>query len=491
MVRMGHVVRQGEPSLQTGRGRQTNHEELDVTTVNVLGRLTVATADGDRPALPPQQRKLMALLALRPGQQVDREWLAHGMWGSSGAAHLRSLQVHVSHVRAALGRDTIESVDQGYRLIVDPDDVDEVRFRALVADGQEAVTQGNFDDALTLLEEALDLWRGDPYAELDGEEVRAQRAGLHELLFAAQDAVVRARVELIRTPNDAESVVPLSAHRLAEQPFREGRVLPHMRCLMAAGRLTDAVNAAADFRQRVLHETGVEPGPDFVEATTRIMSRHPALLPAAWQSRVDVPAHSTPLLQRDSAHELAVSLLKWGSVRLLSVTGEPGVGKTRLVAAVAETLGQGLPGGVIWLGRDQLGTSETALAYVGEAVGVRGNPGELRRLVPAALARRRTLVVLDGIEGDGVLPCVAVLLTAGPALSIMTTGLRPLGLASGHELRLHALSDREAREFVIGLVEAMGASTIALDDEAMADARGLPLLLEHVAIDVLSEVVRA
>lgn len=462
-----------------------------MTTVNVLGRLAVVTADGDAPALPPQQRKLLALLALRPGQQVDREWLAHGIWGSSSAAHLRSLQVHVSHARATLGRDTIESVDQGYRLIVGPDDVDELRFRALVAEGQEATTQGNFDDGLTLLGEALDLWRGDPYAELDCEEVHAQRAGLRELLFAAQDALVRARVELIRTPNDAESVIPLSAHRLAEQPYREGRVLPHMRCLMAAGRLTDAVNAAADFRQRVLLKTGIEPGPEFLEMTNRIMGRDPALLPAAWRSRVDVPAHSTPLLQRDGEYELAVSLLKWGSVRLLSVTGEPGVGKTRLVAAVAETLGQGLPGGVIWLGREQLGTAESALAYVGEAVGVRGNPGELRRLVPTALAGRRTLVVFDGIEGDGVMPCVAVLLTAGPAVSVMTSGVRPLAMASGHEVRLHALSDGGAREFVVGLVEAMGAGAVDLDDEAMADARGLPLLLERVAINVLSEVVRA
>ena len=40
-------------------------------------------------------------------------------------------------------------------------------------------------------------------------------------------------------------------------------------------------------------------------------------------------------------------------------------------------------------------------------------------------------------------------------------------------------------------MEAMGAGAVDLDDEAMADARGLPLLLERVAINVLSEVVRA
>lgn len=462
-----------------------------MTTVSVLGSLAVATDSGDASTLAPQQRKVLELLAMRPGQLVTRDVLAEGIWGSVSASHVRSLQVHVSRLRAALGRDVVESVDAGYRLTVVPEDVDEVVFRALVARGREAVEQGNFDDALTLLGDALDLWRGDPYSDLDCETARVRRAGLRELLYAAQEAQLRVRVELIRTPSDAESVLPVSAHQLAEQPSREGRVLPHLRCLMAAGRLTDASRVAADFRERVVRETGIEPGADFAEIAGRIMRRDPALQPAAWRSRVDVATYATPMLLRDGERELALSLLKKTSVRLLSVTGEPGVGKTRLAAAVAQKLGRDLPGGVIWVGREQLGAPESVIARIGEAVGVRGTTGELRRLLPAALSARRTLVVLDGIEGDGLVPCVAVLLSAGPGLSIVTTGVRPLGLASGQELHLRPLNDDAARDFVVAHVEALGGDCAGISDEAVAEARGLPLLLEQVAIDVLGEMTRA
>jgi len=427
-----------------------------LTTVNVLGHLSVVTEDEQALVLAPQSRRLLALLASSPGQTLDREFLAEGLWGSADAAHLRSLQVHISHLRSALGREVIESADLGYRLMIEGDAIDEVHFRSLITDGQEALAHGHYDDALTLLADGLALWRGEPYAELTCDAISARRAGLRELHFSAEDAHLRARVEMVRNPSDAESVMPLCAHRLADQPFREARVVLHMRCLMAAGRLTDAVDAAADFRRHVLARVGIEPGPEFAEVAARIMRRDPALMPAAWRSRVDVPAYLTPLVQRDGEHELAVALLKWNSVRLLCVAGEPGMGKTRLAAAVAETIGHGFPGGVIWIGHEHVSDPDRALAWIAQALDVAGSPSELRQRVPAALGRRRTLVVLDGVEGDAVKRCVAILLSSGPLVSIMTTGVNRLGLASEHELHLHPLSPDAAEDLVHELVRTMG-----------------------------------
>ena len=462
-----------------------------MTTVNVLGHVSVVAEGEQSLTLTPQSRRLLALLASSPGQVLDREFLADGLWGAADAAHLRSLQVHVSHLRAALGRELIESADQGYRLMIEGDAIDEVRFRSLVADGQEAIAHAHYDDALTLLAEALEMWRGEPYADLTCDAISARRAGLRELRLSAEDAHLRARVEMVRNPSDAASAIPLCTHRLAEQPFREARVLLHMRCLMAAGRLTDAVNSAADFRRHVLASVGIEPGPEFAEVAARIMRRDPALMPAAWRSRVDVPAYLTPLVQRDSEHELAVALLKWNSVRLLCVTGEPGVGKTRVAAAVAETIGHGFPGGVIWLGHEQVGDPDRALLGIAQAIGLTGSPSDLRQRVPAALGRRRTLVVLDGVEGDAVKRCVAVLLSSGPLVSVMTTGVHRLGLASEHELHLHPLPLEAAEDLVHELVRAMGGHSERVDAQTLAQAGGLPLALEHLAIELLSEGVRA
>ena len=461
--------------------------------IEVLGQQTVSIAGEPVTGLAPQQRRLLSLLASDPGQGLSREWLATGLWGSFDAAHLRSLQVHVSHLRACLGKDAIESVGHGYRLVAEPETIDESRFRQLVAEGKEAVTHGHYDDAITLLGDALCLWRGEPYQDITTDEFLARRAGLRELRSAAEDGLLRARVELIRDVSDAEAVIPLSTHRYAEQPNRESRAILHMRCLMAAGRLTDAAGVAADHRRRVNRDAGVEPGPEFAECVARIMRRDPALMPAAWHSRVDVTAYFLPLMHRDHEHELAVALLKWNSVRILCVTGEHGVGKTRFAAAVAESLGPGLPGGVVWLSGDRTRDPDQVLARIAEVVGVRGSGAEIRQRLPLALSRRRTLVVLDGVADDEVMPAVATLLAAGPMLSILITGVERLGLASEHELRLHpfSLENGDAWRFLCDLVAALGGPIPEADVDAVTGSGGLPLELEQRAISLLSEAARA
>ena len=457
-----------------------------MTTVSVLGHLIVTSPGQITPQLAPQSRRLLALLATHPSELLDRAWLAEGLWGNADAAHLRSLQVHISHLRASLGRALIESVDQRYRLGLDPAAVDEVRFRSLVIQGQSALSHAHYDDALSLLGEALDLWRGEPYADLACEFIRARRASLRELKCAAEEGYLRSRVEMIRTARDAEAVMPLAAQRMAEQPFREARIILHMRCLIAAGRLTDAVNAAIDYRRRLMDDVGVEPGPDFAEVVGRIMRRDASLMPEAWNSRCDVPQYSTPLLQRDAEHDVVVALLKWNSVRLVCLTGEPGVGKTRLAAAVAETISRGFPGGVIWLRPQDSRDPERALAHVANAIGMRASSAELRQRLPRQLGRSRTLVVLDGVETENVVPCVAVLLAAGSLVSVLVTGTHRLGLASAHEMRVHPMSREDSVALVQELVGIMGGASASVSPRSLSSARGLPLLLEHLAIDLVS-----
>ena len=479
--------------LDRRQGDSSRGGGLVSIAIDLLGQQRTFINGNSVLGLAPQQRRLLSLLASAPGQALGREWLARGLWESADPSHLRSLQVHISHLRAALGRDAIESVGHSYRLVIAPDDVDEVRFRLLVAEGKEAVAHGHYDDGVSLLEEALGLWRGDPYEDLVTDEFRARCAGLCELRSSAEDSLLRARVELIRDVSDAESVIPLSTRQFAEQPSRENRAVLHMRCLMAAGRLTDAGAVASDFRRRVHREVGVEPGSEFAETVARIMRRDPTLMPAAWRSRVTVPEHLIPLIGRDQEHELAVSLLKWSSTRLLCITGEHGVGKTRLAASVAETLGPGLPGGVLWLGEDHARDSEGVIARVAELLGVRGSPSDMRQGLATALGRRRTLVVLDGVRGDDVMSAVAILLSAGSQVSILLTGVQRLGLASEHEMRLHPFSivDGSAETFVCEVVRFLGAEPRAVDRRSIEESGGLPSVLEQMAISMMSEVARA
>ena len=83
----------------------------------------------------------------------------------------------------------------GYRLAVDPDDVDVHRFERLTRDGRQALAAGDASRAAALLREAAGLWRGPALADVTGAPfAEAQVARLEELrVLAAED---RAEAEL-------------------------------------------------------------------------------------------------------------------------------------------------------------------------------------------------------------------------------------------------------------------------------------------------------
>jgi DNA-binding SARP family transcriptional activator len=316
-------------------------------SISVLGPQVIYLKGAELDAPAPQQRRVLSLLASRPNEVVSREWIAHGLWGSATATQLRGLQVYVSNLRSALGKSSIDLVGNGYRLNVPPDAIDEVNFKNALTLGHDAVAHERYDEAIEHLTFGLSLWRGEPYDDLPHGDFIARRAGLLEAKHAAEDALLRAEVEFLRDIGSAEALIPRSAELHAEQARREGRVMLHLRCLMIAGRLTDASAIANDYRNRMRAEVGVEPGPQFADFYARLMRRDASLLPAAWGSSVNVPTFSTPLIGRDRELELAISLLRGDSTRLLTITCPAQVGCTRLAAATAERLGHGLPGGVI------------------------------------------------------------------------------------------------------------------------------------------------
>jgi DNA-binding SARP family transcriptional activator len=130
----------------------------------ILGPLAVTGDDGSPvPVGGPRPRPLLVLLAMAAGRAVavavavDR--IVDGQYGEHpppGAAN--AVQAQVSRLRRALGADMIDFGPGGYRLAVDPDDVDAARFTRLAAEGRTAMRAGRPADAARLLRAAL--WRG-------------------------------------------------------------------------------------------------------------------------------------------------------------------------------------------------------------------------------------------------------------------------------------------------------------------------------------------
>ncbi|MFF4386418.1 BTAD domain-containing putative transcriptional regulator [Streptomyces sp. NPDC001552] len=105
-------------------------------------------------------RALLILLALEPGRVVASELLVDGIWQDAPpAGATNALQALVSRLRRALPGAAVEAHPAGYRLVVEPDAVDVVRFERLVSAGRGALARDPAA-AARLLREALELWRG-------------------------------------------------------------------------------------------------------------------------------------------------------------------------------------------------------------------------------------------------------------------------------------------------------------------------------------------
>src|SRR3954451_23029851 len=162
--------------------------------INVLGPLGV---DGD-PHLSPRDRVILAALATSPGTAMSADRLADALWREQPpSSSAKVLQGCVMRLRKALGADAIKTSPRGYQLAVPTDEVDAQRFERMVMRGRELLAVDEADRAAYLLSEALALWRGPAFAELDGWEWAEVESGrLDQLRLEAEelrvDALLRA-----------------------------------------------------------------------------------------------------------------------------------------------------------------------------------------------------------------------------------------------------------------------------------------------------------
>ncbi|MFD0534265.1 BTAD domain-containing putative transcriptional regulator [Actinomadura luteofluorescens] len=164
----------------------------------ILGETRAWHGDGrEVPLGGPARRALLALLLVRPGVVVSSDRLLDEI-DPAGALSAHSLQSQVSRLRAALGAGAaIERAGAGYRIVVDPDDVDAARFERLAGAGRAALADGDAGRAAALLREALELWRGPALADLpESGTARAAAARLEERRLTALEDRIEAGLRL-------------------------------------------------------------------------------------------------------------------------------------------------------------------------------------------------------------------------------------------------------------------------------------------------------
>ncbi|TQJ04141.1 BTAD domain-containing putative transcriptional regulator [Amycolatopsis cihanbeyliensis] len=391
---------------------------------DILGPLEVHRADGSPVSVGgPRVRTLLTLLLLEPGRIVGTDRLVDGLWGAQppvGAGN--ALQSQVSRLRQVLGTELVEHHPTGYRLAVDPEDVDTHRFERLAAAGRETLAAGDPATAARSLREALGLWRGSPLADLPAEYPAARH--LDELRLA----VTEDRIEADLALGEHRSLIPELRGLIDTHPLRERLRAQLMRALHAGGRQADALAEFEAARHVLAEQLGIDPSAELTAAHLAVLRAEPPVDP---RPNTGLPSQLTSFVGR--REELARVRTLLTENRLVTLTGPGGAGKTRLAVETARQLagevvlaelaplaqGGDLPQAVL----AALGLRETGLRHAAEPL------APVDRLI-AALTDRPLLLILDNCEHliDAAAGLVQRLLGACGSLRILATSREPLDI---------------------------------------------------------------
>ncbi|MGI8607240.1 MAG: BTAD domain-containing putative transcriptional regulator, partial [Gaiellaceae bacterium] len=434
----------------------------DSLAFRVLGPLEVLRA-GEPVSLGGRKRRaLLAFLLLHANETLTRGRLIDAIWGEEPPATVaNALQGHVHALRKALGRERVVTDGSGYRLRVQEGELDLQRSEELVSQGRDALARGEAETASRMLGEALALWRPPALAEQAEEPFAVAEIGqLEETRVATLELRIEADFELGRHSGlvgELESLV-------AEHPFREHLRVQLMLALYREGRQADALEAYADARRLLVEELGIEPGPALRDLEAAILRQEPGLTPFRASpaiARGYVPRPVNPLVGRRIELAAVTGLLRRSDVRLLTVTGTGGTGKTRLALAAAEELALELHEGVYFVDLAPLTAAHLVATRVADALGVaEAGPRPLVDTLKHVLRRRTLLLVLDNFEHLlEAAPLVGELLAAAPGLTALVTSRAPLRVSGEHEYSLAPLG-------VPSSAEAASPEALALNDAA-------------------------
>ncbi|MFE0202947.1 BTAD domain-containing putative transcriptional regulator [Streptomyces sp. NPDC058985] len=502
----------------------------------LLGLLSIA--DGEHAAVlqPSKPTSLLAALLIHSGAAVSTEYLVRAVWDTeppaTARAALQSCVLRLRRVFAKYGiaNDTIEAVPGGYRMRMDRETLDLVRFRELV---RSAESIGDHETESYVLREALALWHGPVLANVSSHMLHRDEAPrLTEERLRALERLCD--IELAR--GRCREVLSEVWEAAKRHPERERFSEQLIEILYRTGRQTEALAEIRAVKERLKEEFGIDPGASLQRLELAILrgedlgippaptlpaieagARSKAMLPsgevgaprsrspdaplpvrsaAAAQSLAppeQSPAPPAPTLASSPVPTVSTMPVTVATVapvpcftgrteQLASlqgaliadgpgtwpvvISGAPGIGKTALALQAAHLAQDAFPGGCFTLAMTRADGSPLDAA-------------EARaQLPPVNGAGRRLLVLDDAVSSEQIRP---LLPSPGEGVAVVTSRRRLAGLIATHGGVVHRLDTLAPEESHQLLISTLGVERVAQEPEA---ARELARLCGHFPLSL-------
>ena len=412
-----------------------------------------------------------ARLALDAGSTVSRDALAEAIWGEALPSSWRpALRNVIAAIRRVLSSHdfepfaALESSDGGYRLTLgDSAAVDLATLEADAARVEEAVRARETERALRLATKALAATRTPVLPHAEGEWVEGLRRHVADVRLRLERAIGEAALaagDVDRAERAARSVI-------ASEPLREDAHRLLMRALFAGGNRGPALSAYDCCRRLLADQLGARPSSE-TEAVFLELLAEDGEGPLVPPERAPNPVSSGPLLlvqQRTpfvgreallDRLEVRLRQARDGGPLLVTLSGEPGLGKTRLAAALAARAIAAHMG--VLYGRDD---DRIAIPYAA-----------LVEALDGAVAARRSQELAALLDRHG-----GILGRVLPSLGGAEEPRHPTG-----PIELNRLHAEQAILDALELVSGRGGALLVLDDMQWAT---------RATVGVLEAVVRA
>jgi predicted ATPase/DNA-binding SARP family transcriptional activator/Tfp pilus assembly protein PilF len=424
-------------------------------------------AGGFTPLAPERRFQLLALLALRAGEWVGRDWLAALMWPGHGNADARrNLRHVVFKARAVDGAAGLEAREHALRWVVRTD----------LQDFEMALAQQRAADALALR-------RGPLLAGLDDPGNDALGAWLTDERRRVDARWRQAALDSLAATADPQARRSLAQRLLQADPLDDAAMLAWLEATLALGHVAAAQQAFREHRLRLAEELGVEPSQPL-----RDLMRAAAGGPAAAATPAAAPALPEDAFvgRRLELVELE-SRLRRREVRWLTLVGPGGIGKSRLARQLLAR--SPCDGREHWLDLQGLDDTPAVLGRLALLLGVATDErGDVVERIAARLAGAPSLLVLDNAEHLPELSAlVERLLAAAPTLQVLLTSRVRTRAAAEAVFAVGglALPDSDSRD-----LEAAGSfDAVRLFDTRARAARAGFTLASH--LPAVIEIVEA